>query len=172
VETTDPGKLLDPRAIAFREQTRSSDVNTVGEMTSSTGFFSTEEIAIAEELIQTAHEKGPGSGYRFLFAESPTATVGFTCYGPIPGTRSSYDLYWIVVHRAFQGAGWGARLLAETETRVRAQGGTRIYADTSSRAQYEPTRRFYEKNGFRQAARLEDFYAPGDGKVIYQKIIG
>jgi hypothetical protein len=30
-----------------------------------------------------------------------------------------------------------------------------------------PTHRFYERCGYRQAAFLEDFYAPGDGKVIF-----
>jgi hypothetical protein len=50
-------------------------------------------------------------------------------------------------------------------------GGRRIYIETSSRAQYEPTRGFYLKCGYRQETILEDFYAPGDGKVIYVKAL-
>jgi hypothetical protein len=34
-----------------------------------------------------------------------------------------------------------------------------------------PTRAFYERNGFRCEARLKDFYAPGDDRVIYAKIL-
>jgi hypothetical protein len=49
------------------------------------------------------------------------------------------------------------------------RGARRIYADTSSRPQYEPTRRFYEACGYRREAFLADFYAPGDGKIIFGK---
>jgi hypothetical protein len=46
-----------------------------------------------------------------------------------------------------------------------------VYVETSSRDQYEPTRRFYLKCGYRVDAVLEDFYAPGDGKVIFVKAL-
>ena len=51
----------------------------------------------------------------------------------------------------------------------RAAGGRRLYAETSGRAQYRPTRRFYRRAGFRREARLRDFYAPGDDKLIFVK---
>jgi hypothetical protein len=43
--------------------------------------------------------------------------------------------------------------------------------ETSSRPLYEPTRRFYLACGYRLEAQLEDFYAPGDGKVIFLKVL-
>ena len=46
-----------------------------------------------------------------------------------------------------------------------------MYLDTSGRAQYAPTRAFYERKGYRVAARLEDFFAPGDDKVIYVRTL-
>ena len=48
-------------------------------------------------------------------------------------------------------------------------GAKRIYADTSSSDRYAGTRSFYERMGFREGARLPDFYAPGDGKIVYVK---
>jgi hypothetical protein len=57
------------------------------------------------------------------------------------------------------------------EQRIPELGGTRIYVETSSRAQYEPTRAFYERRAYRKEVVLEDFYAPGDGKVIYVKSV-
>jgi ribosomal protein S18 acetylase RimI-like enzyme len=44
-----------------------------------------------------------------------------------------------------------------------------MYAETSGRPQYEPTRAFYERMGYQVAARLKDFYAPGDDKVIFAR---
>lgn len=32
---------------------------------------------------------------------------------------------------------------------------------------YAPTRKFYTSLGYAEEARLADFYAPGDDKVIY-----
>jgi ribosomal protein S18 acetylase RimI-like enzyme len=52
---------------------------------------------------------------------------------------------------------------------MRKAGAKHIHADTSSSDRYAPTRGFYQRMGFVEEARLPDFYAPGDGKVIYVK---
>jgi hypothetical protein len=52
-----------------------------------------------------------------------------------------------------------------------AAGGDRMYIDTSGRPQYAPTRAFYERNGFRCDATLRDFYATGDDRIIYVKMV-
>jgi hypothetical protein len=62
-------------------------------------------------------------------------------------------------------------VLEESERMIRLAGGSRVYLDTSSRPQYQPTRAFDEPFDFRCAAVLDDFYAPGDGKVIYLKLV-
>jgi GNAT superfamily N-acetyltransferase len=143
----------------------------VREIVAATGFFSAEEVRIAEELVEERLSRGEDSGYLFLFADRGGDTVGYTCYGLIPLTAASYDLYWIAVHPSAQGDGLGRRLLTATEKRIRALGGRRVYAETSSRPQYLPTRAFYDRCGYRTAAQLEDFYAPGDGKVIFEKVL-
>ena len=38
-------------------------------------------------------------------------------------------------------------------------------------AAYARTRAFYERSGFRCEAQLADFYASGDDRVIYTKVI-
>ena len=90
---------------------------------------------------------------------------------PLPHalTLASYDLYWIVVAPATQRSGLGRRLLRATETAVVALGGRRLYAETSSRPLYAPTRGFYHGCGYREAALFADFYAPGDGKVVFER---
>ena len=147
----------------------SEDPAIVRRLTEATGYFTAMETAVAAELVTERLSKGPESGYHFVFAEIEGKLAGYTCYGPVPLTASSYDLYWIVVAAELQDRGLGRTLLNATERLARRAGGTRLYADTSGRAQYESTRAFYEGVGFRQEALLEDFYAPGDAKVIYSK---
>jgi hypothetical protein len=44
-----------------------------------------------------------------------------------------------------------------------------LVVETSSRDDYASTRKFYEVHGMTEAARLADFYAPGDARVVYVK---
>jgi len=102
-------------------------------------------------------------------AEHYGRLAGYACYGPIACTESGYDIYWIAVHPDYQGKGLGRRILKETERLIRESSGTRIYVETSQRVQYASTRAFYEDCGYRLEAVLADFYAAGDGKVVYCK---
>ena len=154
---------------SYRTEALPADRENVGRLVAKTGFFSAEEIHIATELISERLAKGEDSGYFFLFADENGHLLAYACFGPIPGTIQSFDLYWIIVDPSLQRRGIGRSLLDAVEREVAAQGGRRIYIDTSSRPQYEPTRRFYASCGYRADAFLEDFYAPGDGKVIFVK---
>jgi D-alanine-D-alanine ligase len=157
--------------IIIRREALPDDRNRVREIVASTGVFSSVEIDVAIELLDERLAKGPASGYHFIFAERGGHTLGYACYGPIPLTAAGYDLYWIAVDKNHQGQKIGQILLAESEKLIRAAGGTHIYIETSNRAQYVATRKFYLNNGYHQEALLKDFYAPGDDKVIYVKVV-
>jgi D-alanine-D-alanine ligase len=157
--------------VTFRQDVRPSDRTTVRKIVEDTGFFSGDETDMAVELVEECLAKGDASGYHFVFAELEGEVIGYSCYGPVPATRYSYDIYWMAVHPDFQRRGMGRRLIAMNESLVRREGGRQIYMDTSARAQYEPTRRLYEAEGYRQAAYLPDYYAPGDAKITFVKVI-
>ena len=156
---------------ALRYEVLPGDRQAVRDLVESTGFFSPSEVDIAVELVDNRMARGVHSVYHFVLAEAAGTLVAFTCYGPIAGTESSFDLYWIAVRRDHQRRGFGRTLLDVSERRIRDVGGRRVYADTSNRPQYEPTRAFYERCGYRREALLHDFYAPGDAKVIYVKTL-
>lgn len=155
----------------LRTNTITEDVNNIRVITSSTGFFSDEEIDIAVELAEERISKGESSGYNFLFLEINGKTVAYSCFGPIPATKFSYDLYWIAVHKDFQNYGLGKLLLTESEKAISKLGGNRIYVETSGRDKYLPTRKFYSACDYKEEAVLKDFYAPGDAKYLYLKVL-
>lgn len=155
----------------FRDHLVHSDPDQIEALVRATGFFSAEEISIARELTDDALANGDGSHYRFVLAEKDGSLAAYACFGRIPGTRFAWDLYWIVVAPAIQSQGLGGQLLGKVEARIVSAGGDRLYAETSSREQYAPTRRFYTRCNFRQAAEFPDFYAPGDGKIVYVKLL-
>jgi len=162
---------MDKTALRFRRQVEAEDGSRVKSVVESTGFFSSEEADIAVELVLQRLNEGPESGYDFLFAELGDKVVGYSCYGKVPGTASSYDIYWIVVRQDLRGKGVGKELMTRTEALISKAGGTRVYVETSSREQYESTRRFYGRCGYEAEAILKDFYTPGDGKVIFRKVL-
>ena len=159
------------QGVVLRREVTDLDVPRIRALVEITGFFRPDEIDIAAELVAERAAGGPGSGYRFVLAEQYGRLVGYICYGPVPCTVSSFDIYWIAVHPDFQGRGLGRRLLKDAERLISEEGGTRIYVDTSTKDQYASTRAFYEGCGYGTASVMDDFYAPGDGKVIYVKLL-
>jgi ribosomal protein S18 acetylase RimI-like enzyme len=155
--------------ITIRDHVRAKDGEIVRSIVERTAFFRPEEIAVAVELVDERLARGVASGYQFVFADAGGEVAGYACYGPVACTAASYDLYWIAVDPRFQGQGIGRQLMDAVEVRITKLGGQRIYADTSGKPQYAPTREFYERAGFRCEARLADFYSPGDDRVIYVK---
>ena len=157
---------------AMRSTVSAGDVQAVEALVAATGFFNPGEQALAAELVSEALDRGEASGYEFLFADAADGRLeGYACFGRIPATQSSFDLYWIAVAGDLQGRGLGRALLSAAEAAARAHGATCMYVDTSGREQYAPTRAFYERMGYTRAAVLENFYAPGDAKVIYSKTL-
>lgn len=154
--------------IALRTELRETDAAAIDRLVAESGFFTPSERAVAAELVHEALQHGDASGYRFLLAERPDGRLlGYTCFGPVPATESSWDLYWIVVDKRAQGQGVGRALLLETAAKAASEGGERLSAETSGRPLYAPTRAFYAAVGFSLHAVLADFYATGDAKQIW-----
>jgi len=137
------------------------------QLTRATGLFREEEVATAVELLDES--LAGDDDYQFVGAFEDDQLVGYACWGPTPGTAATSDLYWIVVDRSRQGAGVGSELLGEVERRLTAEGRRLVVVETSSRADYTPTRKFYETRGYTRAATIPGYYAPGDDLVIYIK---
>lgn len=136
-----------------------------------TGVFRPDETAIALEVFDDAVD-APGTDYWSVGAYLDGRLVGWAAFGPTPCTLGTWDLYWIVVDPAHQGAGIGRRLMAHCETAVRRQGGRLVVVETSSRDAYDPTRRFYRRLGYEAQAIVPAYYAPDDDLVVFVKSLG
>jgi D-alanine-D-alanine ligase-like ATP-grasp enzyme/GNAT superfamily N-acetyltransferase len=156
-----------PRGTSLRTTVQPSDTASVRRIVESTGLFRPGEIDVAVELVQAHLDKGPASGYEFVFAEQKGEVVAYACFGRNALTEQSWDLYWIAVEKSLQGNGLGRVLLQQVHDHIARAGGGRVYIETSHRADYQATRGFYERCGYQLEAVLTDFYAPGDSKAIY-----
>ncbi len=166
-----PAAKAPPPELRWREAVTSEDADRIRNLVAATGMFSSAEIEIAAELVTERVAHGQASGYEFIIAERDGKLLGYACYGETPGTKGTFDLYWIVVANDQQGAGLGREILARTEAAACKMGARRLIAETSATEKYAPTRAFYRKTGFRKLAEIPDFYAEGDAKLILVKTL-
>lgn len=153
----------------WRTSVLPADVAEIRRIVMATNAFSGEEIDIAAELAEERIAKGRASGYEFVLATQNGRLAGYACYGKTPGSDQAYDLYWLAVDPDRQRSGLGAQILERAEAGIRSAGGAFSIAETSSTAAYDKARAFYERVGFEKIVEIQDFYRPGDNKVIYRK---
>jgi ribosomal protein S18 acetylase RimI-like enzyme len=131
--------------------------------------FKSYEVTVAEEVIDCYLENHTRSGYYILVAVEEGSLAGYICYGPTPCTDGTWDLYWEAVDPGKRGRGIGTALTEAAEAAIARARGRLIIIETSSTPPYENTRRFHLGHGYETTARVADFYAPGDDRLILQK---
>jgi len=146
-----------------------SDKPLIMTILQNTPEFKPSEVTVAEELIDSYLADSYRSGYHILVAEVDSIVAGYVCYGPTPLTEGTWDIYWMAVAPQMQGQGIGTALLESAEQKIKKAKGRLALIETSSLPAYEKTRRFHVRRGYELIARVPDFYAPGDDKLILQK---
>lgn len=144
-----------------------------------TAAFSSEEVGVALELFDACRpersEREPALAgaafwvpdYEFIGArDDDGGLMGYACFGPAPATDGTYDLYWLAVDPAAQGRGVGRALVRWVERELERRGARLLVVETSSRPDYSHTREFYARGGYIETARVRDFYAPADDRII------
>ena len=157
---------MEIRALAKRDREK------LYSMIVETQVFTREEINVAMELIDIVLKDPSQEDYKIdCMTSDEDQAMGYICYGPVPMTQGTFDLYWIAVDPGSQREGVGSKLIDFLDGMVKEAEGRMILADTSTVPQYEKTRSFYLKKGFQEVARIPDYYAPGNDRVSFCKRI-
>jgi D-alanine-D-alanine ligase len=152
-------------------RTSGADRKALLGLIAATKFFHDHELAIAREVLEEALAKGPNGHYQSFCYAVGARPVGWVCFGPTPCTEGTSDIYWLAVAGACQGRGVGRRLTEYAEQEIRRRGGRLAIVETAGRDAYLLTRGFYVRLGYKESARVPDFYAPRDDKIIYTKAL-
>lgn len=146
-----------------------ADTTRLLELTADTGFFKPHDVETLRDVLDEYHTANHEHDHFAAVWEQDGNVLGYCYYAPVPMTNGTWTLWWIAVDKTTQSRGVGRELLRYAEEEVRGSGGRVLLIETSSTAQYEPTRRFYLRNGYEQEAVIRDYYSDGDSLVIFRK---
>ena len=104
-------------------------------------------------------------------AVSGEAVVGLAYAVPEPLTHGTLNMLELGVLPDAQGRGVGKVLVAALEARLRADGRRLLIVETSETEAFAAARGFYRAAGYQEAARIWEYWADGDDKVTFRKML-
>lgn len=131
--------------------------------------FNGAEVDCALEVFGSAAETLNTEYVALVALDEEQRLVGAIAYGETPMTLGTFDLYWIATSPEHRRNGVGAFLMTEMEADLRRRGARLVRIETSGTSAYDGTRGFYERFGYRETARIPEFYRPGDDLVVFSK---
>ena len=146
-----------------------ADTPALVQLTAATGVFKRHEVDVLDELLADFHAGDMGEHHIAVVCEHAGKPVGYAYYAPDVMTDGSWYIYWIAVSPTLHGKGVGREILLYAEDDIRKRNGRILFIETSSQPSYEPTRRFYLRQGYEVTGVLRDFYTDGDDMVIFRK---
>jgi ribosomal protein S18 acetylase RimI-like enzyme len=133
-----------------------------------TGLFPSEMLP---EIIE-GFLSGDGNQSLWLTCENDEEAIGF-CYAiPEQLAGGTWNMLAIAVHPLKQGRGIGGAITRHLETALHERGHRMLIAETSGTDAFSRTRAFYRKNDYAGEARIRDFWAEGDDKIVFWKRLG
>ena len=103
--------------------------------------------------------------------DSGLALLGGAYYAPESFADGVTNLFFIGCHPDYRGSGFGSELLSFLEGDCRDRGDRMLIVETSGTESFEKTRKFYRKNNYEEEGRIRDYYAFGDDKVTFRKLL-
>ena len=97
--------------------------------------------------------------------------VGVAYCVPEPVTSGTWNLLMLWTRDDRHDRGHGTALVRHVERTLRAQQARLLIVETSALPAFATARSFYAKCGFEHEATIKHFFAAGDHKVVFTKIL-
>ena len=107
----------------------------------------------------------------WLTCHSGGEAVGLCYTVPEDLADGTWNMLALAVRPDLQGKRLGAALVKAAEQHLKGKGQRILIVDTSGTDDFALTRKFYTQNGYDEEARIRDFWADGDDKVIFRKAL-
>jgi GNAT superfamily N-acetyltransferase len=132
--------------------------------------FQPNELEELSEMLSDYFSSDSDSDH-FWITDDDNGPIGVAYCEPERMTNRTWNLQLLAIRPDRQGQGRGATLLRYVEQTLTVRGGRMLLVETSGLPEFERTRAFYVKCGYEEEARIRDFYAAGDDKVVFRKVL-
>lgn len=123
------------------------------------------------DAMTAAFIAGTAPDELWFVAVKEAAPCAIAYCAPERMTDGTWNLLLIAVRTEHQGQGIAARLTMHLERTLAGRGGRMLLVETSGLPGFERTRTVYRRLGYREEARIRDFYAQGEDKVVFRKLL-
>ncbi len=110
-----------------------------------------------------------GESDHLWFTADDGEPVGVAYCAPEPVTDGTWNLLMLWTRGDRNGQGHGSELVSQVENILSEREVRLLIVETSGLPDFAGARAFYEKCGFTQEARIRNFFAAGDDKIVYTK---
>ena len=150
--------------------TTPEDTTALIALADATGLFPPGELELLRQMLIDSFGENSDTE-PFWITDDDNGAVGVAYCEPERMTDRTWNLQLIAIHPDRQGQGRGAKLLRYVEQALMVRGGRMLLVETSGLPDFDRTRKFYIKCGYEEEARIRDFYATGDDKVVFRKVL-
>ncbi|MBK1661359.1 GNAT family N-acetyltransferase [Paracraurococcus ruber] len=141
------------------------DLPAVKAVIAATGLFPADLLdAMAAPFLG-----GTAAGDLWFVAVADGTPCAVAYCAPERMTDGTWNLLLIAVHPDRQGRGVGAWLTAHVERSLAGRGARILLVETSGLPEFARTRAVYQRLGYAEEARIRDFYAAGEDKVVFRR---
>jgi len=124
---------------------------------------------ILDSMIEPFFTDSEASGKWCVFDDEKLGVVGVAYCRPEPLTDGTWNLLAIGLRQHVRGGGIGAQLISHIVGML--SNARLLIVETSSADQYVGTCRFYLSCGFERVARVPQYWAEGEDKIIFSKAL-
>ena len=125
--------------------------------------------ALLDDMIAGYFAEDEASGYWLTYDDGGAVAVAY--YAPERMTEGTWNALLLAVRPDQQGKGLGASLMTYIEQTLSERGERVLLVETSGLDEFERTRNFYQKIGYEAEARIREFYARGEDKIVFRKVL-
>lgn len=152
-------------APSIRLATR-DDMPAFKRLVDATGMFPREHL---DSMIPGYFDNGGTDDLWLICDDGGPSAVAFCA--PERVAEGTWTLYLLAVDPDSQSKGIGGIMLAHIEALLVKRGARLLLVGTSSFARYDRARAFYRAHGYREAARIGDFYSSGEDQIVLRKVL-
>lgn len=148
-------------------QTIAGDIPALQSVLEGTELFPSDMLP---DMVAPFLAQGASDGL-WLSVVDGDVPLGFCYAQPEDLTDGTWNMLAIAVSPDSQRKGLGTALVRQIEDDLRDIGVRILIVDTSGTDDFADTRAFYAGHSYEEEARIRDFWAEGDDKVIFRKAL-